>query len=163
MTQKRLFRRIAQVGLVVKSVEESAKRCWEDFGIGPWAFYTFDPSNVAEMTLRGKRVDHAMRIGTALIGDVEWEIIEPLDDRSIYAEHLRIHGEGLHHILFDVENYAEARETLSQRGCEEIVSGKVYDYPFSYFDASRSLACLVEIWSPPAAGTEFPPPDGSYP
>jgi methylmalonyl-CoA/ethylmalonyl-CoA epimerase len=163
MTQKPTFKRISHIGLVVRSVKETAKRCWEDFGIGPWTFYTFDPSCVQEMTLRGKRIDHSIRIGTAMIGDIEWEIIEPLDDRSIYSEHLKTRGEGLHHIMFDVENYAAAKAHLSQTGSSEIVSGKWHGHPYSYFDVQNSLACLAEIWSPPAAGTELPPPDGTFP
>jgi methylmalonyl-CoA/ethylmalonyl-CoA epimerase len=163
MVPKPLFKRIAQIGLVVKSVERTAKRCWEEFSIGPWTFYTFDPSKVQDMTIRGKRVDHAMRIGHATFGDIDWEIIEPLDDKSIYAEHLRAHGEGLHHILFDVDDYADAKAHLCGKGYEEVVNGKWAGNPYSYFDTRRSLACLAEIWSPPADRTTLPPPEGAYP
>lgn len=52
------------------------------------------------MTVRGQRIEHAMRTAHARIGDIDWELIEPLDDRSICAEHLRSRGEGVHHILF---------------------------------------------------------------
>jgi len=48
-----------------------------------------------------------MRVAFAKIGDVEWELIQPLDDKSIYAEFLEKHGEGLHHVAFDVENFHE--------------------------------------------------------
>jgi len=131
--------------------------------MGPWAFYTFDLSNVEEMTLRGRRVDHAMRIASAMIGTIEWEIIEPLDDRSVYAEHLRVHGEGLHHVMFDVDNYSDAKAQITQTGCPEIVSGKWFGHPYSYLDTRKSLACITEIWSPPAAGQELPPPEWTYP
>ena len=99
MTQKPIFKGITQIGLVVKSVEATAQRCWEELGIGPWTFYTFDPakqdSKVEDMVIRGKRVDHAMGMGHAMVGDIDWEIIEPLDDKSLYAEHLKQHGEGI--------------------------------------------------------------------
>jgi methylmalonyl-CoA/ethylmalonyl-CoA epimerase len=163
VSPKPVFRRIAQIGLVVRSVEATAKRCWEEFGIGPWSFYRFDPSNVEQMTIRGKRVDHGMRIASAMIGDIEWEIIEPLDDRSVYAEHLRTHGEGLHHILFDVDDYSSAKARLSGMGFQEMVGGKWNGYPYSYFDTQRSLACLTEIWSPPPPGQPLPQPESTYP
>lgn len=161
--QKPLFKRVAHIGLVVRNAQETAKRCWEDFGIGPWGFYTLDPSNVEEMTLRGKRVDHAMRVASAMIGNIEWEIIEPLDDQSVYAEHLRVHGEGLHHVMFEVDSYSDAKSQITRTGCPEIVSGKAFGYPYSYLDTQKSLGCIAEIWSPPAAGQELPPAEWTYP
>ena len=163
MTPKPLFKRITQIGLVVRNVEATAKRCWEDFGIGPWTFITFDPSNVEEMSIRGKRVDHAMRTAHALIGDIDWEIIEPLDEKSIYAEHLRTHGEGLLHILFDVDNHADAKAHMEAKGCPELAHGKWVGNPYSYFDTQKSLACIAEIYSPPAKKEDLPPPDGAFP
>jgi methylmalonyl-CoA/ethylmalonyl-CoA epimerase len=163
MTQRPLFRTVSQVALVVKSVEATAKRCWDDFGIGPWKFYTYDPSTVSEMTVGGRRVDHAMRVGIAMIGEVEWEIIEPLDERSIYAEHLRTHGEGLHHVLFGVDDYESAKARICGAGFSEVGGGRWFGFPYSYFDTERSLGCIAEIWAPPAAGESMPPHDGTYP
>ncbi len=163
MTPKTVFRRVAQIGLVVRSVDATARRCWEEFGIGPWGFWTFDPSCVETMMVRGKRIDHAMRIASTMIGEVEWEIIEPLDERSVYAEHLRQHGEGLHHVLFDVDNYEGARSQLTGLGFEELASGRWHGHPYSYIDTQRSLACIAEIWAPPASRDPLPPPEKTYP
>lgn len=163
MTEQPLFKTVAQVALVVKSVEATAKRCWDDFGIGPWKFYTYDPSTVSEMTVRGKRIDHAMRVGITMIGEVEWEIIEPLDERSIYAEHLRAHGEGLHHVLFAVDDYDAAKARIIGGGFAEIGGGRWFGFPYSYFETGPSLGCIAEIWAPPAAGEPLPPHDGTYP
>jgi methylmalonyl-CoA/ethylmalonyl-CoA epimerase len=163
VTQPPLLKRITQIALVVHSVERTAERCWNDFRLGPWKFYTFDPSNVADMKIRDRRVDHAMRIALAMIGDIEWEIIEPLDDKSIYAEHLRTHGEGLHHIQFDVGDYEEAGAHFLQSGCPEITSGKSYGYSYAYFETGCSLGCLTEIYSSPPEGAELRPVERTYP
>jgi len=163
MTQKALFKKISQVALVVRSVDQTVKRCWEEFGMGPWTFYTFDPSNVTEMTIRGQQIEHAMRTAHATIGDIDWEVIEPLDDRSIYAEHLRKHGEGLHHVMFDVDDYAAAKARLAGTGCKELAGGIWFGYPYSYFDSQESLGCLLEIWSPPKVSQDLPPPEATYP
>src|SRR5436190_117758 len=100
--QKPLFKEIVQIGIVVRNVQETARKYWDDFGIGPWDFYTFGPSNVKELTVHGQQTEHGWRTGAAKIGNIEIELIEPLDDRSIYAEHLRTRGEGIHHLLFNV-------------------------------------------------------------
>lgn len=163
MTENRLFKRVTQIGLVVRDVEATARRCWEDFGIGPWAFYTFDPSNVEAMTVHGQRVDHAMRTGHAKIGDFDWEIIEPLDDRSIYAEHLTKCDGGLHHVLFEVDEYIAARKLFELKGYVEVTSGKWAGSPYGNIDTQRSLGCIAELWSPPEDWAALPPPDGTYP
>lgn len=163
MTREPLFRRVRQIGLVVRDARATAAKCWEQFGLGPWTFYTFEPSRVADMTVRGKRVDHAMRTAHARIGDIDWEIIEPLDDKSIYAEHLRTHGEGLHHILFDVADYAAAKAHMELQGHRELASGTWLGKPYSYLDTRTSLACIAEIFSPPADGQKPPPADATYP
>jgi methylmalonyl-CoA/ethylmalonyl-CoA epimerase len=163
MNARPLFKKITQIGLVVRNAEETAKRCWEQFGLGPWTFYIFEPSRVKEMIIRGQRVDHAMRTAHATIGDIDWEIIEPLDNKSIYAEHLRTHGEGLHHILFAVDSYTDAKAQLEDSGHPELASGKWAGNPYAYFDTQKSLACIAELWSPLAASKDISPADGSYP
>jgi len=163
MAEKPIFKKIAQVALVVKNVEERAKRYWDEFGIGPWSFYTFDPSCVENMMIHGKRVDHAMRIALAMIGDIMWELIEPLDDKSIYAEHLEKHGEGLHHVLFEVDDFDEAKTRIQQRGYGVLQSGKWHSIPYTYFDTEKPLACITEIYTPPPEGESFPAPEATYP
>jgi glyoxalase/bleomycin resistance protein/dioxygenase superfamily protein len=158
-----LLQRIAQIGLVVHSVQRSAEQYWKLFGIGPWRIKTLDPSNVADMTVHGLRVEHAMRIGIAMIGELEWELIEPLDDRSIYAEHLRRHGEGLHHLLFDVGSYEKTCALFHKTGATKIAGGTWHGFRYAYFDTRHTLACLSEIYSPPPPGTPLPPPDYTYP
>jgi glyoxalase/bleomycin resistance protein/dioxygenase superfamily protein len=160
--QQLFLRRVVHVGLVVRDVESSARRCYEAFGIGPWCFYTFTPDSVENMRVHGERVDHAMRIGSARIGEIEWELIQPLDDNSIYAEHLQQYGEGLHHVLVDAGEYDEARARLS-RDFLEVASGEWAGHPYSYFDTRESLGCLVEICREPTRDAVLPPPDGRFP
>jgi hypothetical protein len=162
VTHQLSLERVVQVGLVVCDVEASARRCYEAFGVGPWSFYTFDSESVQDMRVHGKRVDHAMRIGNARIGDVEWELIQPLDDNSIYARHLQQYGEGLHHVLVDLGDYDEARARLG-RNFVEIASGVWGGHPYSYFDTREALGCLLEIWRQPESDAALPQPDGSLP
>jgi methylmalonyl-CoA/ethylmalonyl-CoA epimerase len=104
-----------------------------------------------------------MRIGISMIGETEWELIEPLDDKSIYAEHLRSHGEGLHHILFDVSDFEESAAQFLRTGCPQIASGTWHGFRYAYFDARGSLGCLTEIYAPPPGDWQLPPPEHTYP
>jgi methylmalonyl-CoA/ethylmalonyl-CoA epimerase len=161
---KPIFKKVLQVGLVVKDSEAAARDYWEEFGIGPWRFYTLDPSNTPGMTFRGKPVKHAFRAALARIGEVTLELIEPLDGSSVYAEHLATHGEGLHHLAFAVEDYDEARESLTSRGYDELQHGRPFDVnDYSYFDTSRVLRFVTELSSEEATDKPFPPPERTLP
>jgi methylmalonyl-CoA/ethylmalonyl-CoA epimerase len=161
MTDKPLFKKIMQVGLVVKDVDASVRKQWDEFGIGPWAIYTFDPSKVKNLTVRGKPVEHAMRVAIAMIGDLMWELIQPLDDKSIYAEFLKEHGEGIHHILFDVDDFQGTEAYLRKRGHEFYQGGEMGDIRYAYFDTREALHTIAEIATLGDEG--LPPPEATYP
>ena len=107
MLDKPVFKEMYQVGLVVKDCYASVKKYADEYGIGPWTFYVFDPKTMKDMVIHGKPENYAMRLAVAKIGNVEIELIEPLDDKSVYVEFLKKHGEGLHHVLFGVEDYSK--------------------------------------------------------
>lgn len=164
MSSKPMFRRVVQVAMVVRDIDATVKRYWEDLGIGPWRINTLSPSNTPNMTYRGKPVKHAFRTAIARVADISLELIQPLDGDSLYAEHLAAHGEGLHHIAFDVENFAAARAHLKRRGYTEIQGGRPYDVgEYAYFDTDKGLACITEFGAIDA-GKVYPlPPQAVYP
>jgi 4-hydroxyphenylpyruvate dioxygenase-like putative hemolysin len=160
---KPVFSGILQVGLVVKNLEESMKKYWDIYGIGPWMIYTFDPSKVKSMTVRGKPVDYAMKVGFCFVGGLQWEIIEPLDDKSIYSEFLKTKGEGLHHLAFVVENYNEVVAYLKEKGIDKLQEGSTPDgFTYTYMDTQDTLHCIAEIYNVPKGGS-YPMPEGTYP
>lgn len=147
MCAKPLFTGVLQVGIVVKNLDEAVRKYEEIYGIGPWAISNLDSSNVKDMTVRGKRQDFAIKVGFAFVGGTQWELIEPLDNKSIYSDFLKKHGEGLHHVAFGVENHDEVVAYLGKKGAEVIQSGKSGDgFTFTYLDTSGSLSCLAEIY-----------------
>ena len=66
----------------------------------------FNPGTVRRMTAPGEPLDSAWRLALARVGQVYWELIQPLDDRSTYGEFLAEKGEGVHHIGVAVPGYA---------------------------------------------------------
>ena len=76
---------------------------------------------------------------------VEIELIEPLDEDSVYAEHLREHGPGLHHIMFETDDYAQSWSHLVENGVAEIASGDLQKSRFALFDMRAQLGLICEI------------------
>jgi methylmalonyl-CoA epimerase len=149
------FKKVLQVAVVVKNLDKAMKRYWEDFGIGPWSIYTINSPIQSDKNNHGEHLDHAMRMAFTNIGDVGWELIEPLDDKSIYADFLREHGEGLHHVALDVDDYDKALTSLEDKGIGVLQDGE--------FSGVMYLSAIVEIYSEKPDSFEIPPPEATYP
>jgi methylmalonyl-CoA/ethylmalonyl-CoA epimerase len=163
VNQKLLLKEIVQIGFVVKNVEEIARRYWDDFGIGPWTFYMFNSSDVKNMAVHGKQLDHAWRAAAAKIGNIQLELIEPLDDNSIYAEYLKKRGEGIHHVQFSTDDHESVKMHMTEKGYQELGSGVLHGIPYSYFDTEKSLALIAETIGLPALESDPILPYGTYP
>ncbi|MBE0597157.1 MAG: VOC family protein [Desulfuromonadales bacterium] len=157
-----LFKGVYQVGLVVKDCMASVRKYADEYGIGPWGIYEMNPATVGEMTIRGRAEEYAFRAAIAQIGAVMIELIEPLDDKSIYAEFLREHGEGIHHVLFDVEDYDKTVNFFAGKGIGIFQGGDNQGLRYAYFDTTKELGLLAEIIGVPA-GASIPAPHDVYP
>jgi methylmalonyl-CoA/ethylmalonyl-CoA epimerase len=164
MSTKPLFQKVLQVGLVVRDSRATAQRYWEEFGIGPWRFYTIDPTNTPGMRFRGRQVKHAFRAGLAKVGDLTLELIEPISGESVYSEHLEQRGEGLHHLAMAVDDYEDARNRLANSGFTELQAGRPYDVnDYCYLDTAEALGFITELSSEEAPDKPFPPPEETWP
>jgi methylmalonyl-CoA/ethylmalonyl-CoA epimerase len=163
MQKKPVFKNIVQVALVVKDCMAYIKRYNDIYGLGPWAIYEMNPDSVQNMTVHGKPVNHAMRLAVTIIGNVQLELIQPLDEKSIYAEFLREHGDGFHHLLFDVEDYKGTVKFLQGRGAEFLQGGAVQAGEYAYYDTTADLGMISEIFASTPGETALPKPDDVYP
>ena len=103
-----------QVAHIVRDLDQAMKRHWENFGLGPWDIYTFDPSKVRDYIYRGKPATHSCLIAVSWSGDTQLELIQPLEGYSIYNEHLDRRGEGMHHIKLYYADCKSAVEDFSR-------------------------------------------------
>lgn len=141
-----VFKQVMQIGMVVKNCDQAVRKYADGYGIGPWKVYEFNPGTVSEMIIRGKRVDYAMRLALCDIGTVQWELIEPKDDTSIYAEFLKEHGEGLHHVAFGVEDYDKTVEFFRAKGKSILQGGTWGGMTYTYLDSTEDLGIIAEIY-----------------
>jgi methylmalonyl-CoA/ethylmalonyl-CoA epimerase len=45
MATKPLFEKVLQIAMVVEDCDEAVKKWADDYGIGPWKIYEFNPAN----------------------------------------------------------------------------------------------------------------------
>lgn len=162
-----LFSDINHVCVVTGDLDRSM-RVWADrYGFGQWSVYTKDGTNMKAL-VDGEPTEFAMRVALASVSlTFRIELIQPLDERSPYAASLARHGgaDHVHHIRFDVADYAAAGARLSALGHRRLLEaefdgapGVAGKFAGTYFDTERELGFVVEIGHAPP-GFAMPEPE----
>jgi methylmalonyl-CoA/ethylmalonyl-CoA epimerase len=155
---------------VVTADLDRAIRRWADrYGVGPWGVWTKDASNMTA-AVEGRATEFAMRVALATLpSGVRIELIQPLDDRSPYAESLARHGgaDHIHHLRFDVDDYDTVAARLrDEPGLRTILhaqfAGLDGSFTGTYFDTESELGFVMEIGGAPE-GFAMPAPEDVYP
>ena len=143
------FSQIMHVGIVVKDMDKAIERLTL-LGIGPFKPRIL-PADAKEF-FRGKPFLPAKRvtIQTARIGDMELELIQPLDGDSPHKEFLEEKGEGIQHLGFFVDNLKSEVETLTQKGSSILLTSEFKGGGgVAYLDLEVG-GLIVELVQPPA-------------
>ena len=139
--------KITQLGIVVRDIYEKVKTYQEVYNIGPWEIQDGDKGFEAEaqdLTVRGKRQDFKVSLATAMVGDLQIELIQPLDAFSEYADFLRKHGEGIQHVSV-VTDAKQFKQEMQARGVESALYGYVPGVEkFEYFDTMDDIGMMIE-------------------
>jgi len=144
---KTFFKKILQAAMVVSDINKTIKVYYDKYGIGPWNVYEFNSTNVKDMKIDGKRVSYRILVALTNIGETRFELIEPLDDLTIHAKFLKEHGEGLHHIAYEVEDFDQVINYFKENGFIIIQEGKWLGiHHFAYLDSEHDLKHIIEIY-----------------
>lgn len=97
-----MLKRVNHIGIAVKNMDEARDFWQKKFGVE-------SPPPITERD---------MQICMIKLGNVLVELISPIGNEGVVAKFLQKHGEGFHHICYEVENIYEAMKELSERGVE---------------------------------------------
>lgn len=160
---------IKQIAMVVRDLDAAVRSHWHILGVGPWTSYTLAPPALTDMTYHGESVEFSLRHALAWSGDVQLELVEPLDGPSIFVDHLEQHGEGLHHLGIYVDDHPAAMQALEQAGFRFLQGARGFgaegDGAFAYFESDHPLASIIEVIEAPKVRVEpafvYPPTEGA--
>lgn len=142
---------ISQIAVVVHDLETTMERYTKLLGWGPWNVYCHEPPRLHDTILRGERVDYTMLGAETHVGDMGFELLQPLEGPSIYKEWLDEHGEGLHHVavmLHDVEESTQLKDRFDDVGAPVLMGGRIGEtIEFYYLDTEPSLKIMIESGS----------------
>ena len=112
---------LTQVGVVVKDVEKVVQRL-SVLGIGPFEKMVLPPER--EEYFRKKRMYAEFDIRGTRLGNVQLELIQPLEGDSPHKEFLEMKGEGIQHVMYQVDNLEETVKELTDKGVEVLLRAK---------------------------------------
>jgi hypothetical protein len=146
---------INQVAIVVDDLEKTAMNYWNILGIGPWMIFDWEAPLVYDRKYHGRPAEAREKIALTQVGDVQLELVQPVEGQSIYKDWLDEHGESIHHINFIVDDVDESSAILTGLGFESIQSGRFgpskYNGAFNYIE----IPPLRTIWEPAHIGEEI--------
>jgi hypothetical protein len=151
------FSETLQIGIVVRDLDTAMQTYLDDYGIGPWEIVEFHAGDAEALHEHGRPVDRSWRLATAMVGTVQWELIEPLDGESDYARFLAEKGGGVHHIAVAPTNYDQTLAHIAERGKAAVLSGTFGPgIRVAYLPTEQDLGVIVEIFSRDPAPEQDP-------
>ena len=144
------FNKIAQYALVVPDVRKVGA-FWQRMGFGGMPV---DHNVSLNHVYRGEPGKFEMYLGWGRAGDVTFEWIQPITGPSVYDEYAKAHGEGFHHLAFNVKDMDEAIAHFKAKGVAVSQSGG-WDSNgskgrFAYLDTDAHGGVTIELlWNAP--------------
>ena len=132
-----LFRETVQLCVVTRDLDTLVRHYADRLGVGPWGGQQYEAPLLTGRTYRGQPAAYTMRLALAWTGQLNWEIIQPLEGPSLYHDFLEAHGEGIHHVgvlLKDMDiDWPEVYRRFAERGFEAVQEGNWAGVQFAYF------------------------------
>jgi catechol 2,3-dioxygenase-like lactoylglutathione lyase family enzyme len=132
---------IDQVAYVVADLSEALPRYQALFGP-----FEVGESLLRDCTIRGRRADCRLKLAVNRTGPVEVELIQVVEGETPHSDHLRAHGEGLHHVRFRVDDLDAAIERLEREGFETLMHKRFGPrVAFAYLQRPAGSVGVIEL------------------
>lgn len=131
---------------VVNDIEKTAEALANSLSV-QWRIWTVEPT---AGTVHGQDVHFSFHAAFAKVGEVYFELVAPRSGESIYVEHLKTKGEGLHHTCIaypSLDAMRQAKDELMKQGrviIQSAVLGELGE--FCYFDIPETGAILELLY-----------------
>lgn len=140
---------IIRVGIVVKDLDATLKTYKDEFNVGPWKIVDYNKDSVKGMKVFGESSNCSYKVATTKIGETEFELIQPVDNNSIFAEYSRLSpgGEGFHNLTYKVSDFEKAKARFRDIGVPIAQSGSIDGEEFIYYNSKNMFQHIIKICS----------------
>jgi methylmalonyl-CoA/ethylmalonyl-CoA epimerase len=147
---KSIIQGVRQIGFVVENLDETLKYYSEELGITEWLRFEINKNNLKDCPhfTHGKELSIEFKGAKGMVGNIEFEFMQPVSDNTIYAEFLRNHKPGVHHLSLIVSDYEEGFQFFESKEYEVIQTAiSPFGNRIAYFDSYDQLGYDIEIVS----------------
>jgi methylmalonyl-CoA/ethylmalonyl-CoA epimerase len=107
---------------------------------GAFTVQTATFSNGDDVTYRGAPAHATLKVALGRSGDVEIELIQVVEGEAPTLEHVRRHGDGVHHIRFPVADLIGREADLHAAGFETVFHGcRPSGLKFAYLESPKAF------------------------
>jgi catechol 2,3-dioxygenase-like lactoylglutathione lyase family enzyme len=136
---------LTQVAIIVRDIEAAARAWSEILGLPMPSIIITDTVDTAHTEYRGQPTPARAKLAFIKMGQVDLELIEPIDAPSTWKDQLDQHGDSLHHIAFRVKGMQDKLAYLDSKGVPLVQRGDYTGGRYAYVDGSARLGCVVEL------------------
>ena len=138
---------VTQVAIVCRDVEATSKRWAGLLGVAPPQIHTTKPGHEVKLIYRGHPSDGQAKLAFINLGQVTLELIQPVGSDTAWKEFLDNHGEGVHHVAFQVADPAAATKAAREAGMTVVHQGRFDDDSgsYAYIDSEGALGVTLEL------------------
>jgi len=115
------FSNVIQVGVVVRDMDKAIERL-SSLGIGPFEPKVLPPDR--QEWFRDKPLNAELKLSSTMMGEVELELIQPVEGESPHKEFLDSKGEGIQHIACVVDDLDSEVDKLNKQGVSVLLRAK---------------------------------------
>jgi catechol 2,3-dioxygenase-like lactoylglutathione lyase family enzyme len=142
-------RAICQVCVIVDNVEKYAQQYAKIFGVEvPEEYHYTAGHDETVATYYGQPTEARAKITAFSMGDIEFELLEPIGGPSVWKDFLDEHGPGVHHVAFRVKGTDHVAESFAVHGFEVSQQGLFTGLPrgmYTYLTTEDALGTTVEL------------------
>ena len=132
------------MAIVVKDIEKAVAFYSKAFGLKfeEIAEHALPP----DVITRGKPTPYTMKVTFAQMGPIRLEMVQVVEGECIYTEFLKEHGEGVHHLGFEVADLEKEVANAEAQGLEMICHLKMVGImAFAHFDPGKTNGVRLEL------------------
>jgi hypothetical protein len=139
-------RKIYQIAFLTTDLERSMSAWLEKFKIGPWTVLDFTNESMEYLKVDDQIVTEPFRfrIAIATVGDIDFELIQPVYGPTIYQDYLNRHGEGFHHFKEKIADgdLEQVIADYAASGIRVLQTGK-FDIDYHYYLDTEGRADFI--------------------
>lgn len=136
---------VTQVGIIVGDIEARAQAWADVLGVPVPEIIITDTVDLAHTEYQGQPTPARAKLAFFHLGQVDLELIQPIDGPSTWQDQLDRHGDSLHHIAFEVKGMPQKVAYLQGKDIPLIQRGDYTGGRYAYLDSVPQLGAVLEL------------------